>query len=370
MAKQIQNSSKPQSRSTHSGSMTMAELLASYKSVFVSPQKGQILEGVITKLTAGEILVDIGAKTEAVVLEKDKKILKSLLSGLKVGDKVTVSVLNPESDFGNPVVSLRRFNDEKVWEKLEKMQREKTQVDATVGEAIKGGFLLSTPDGVSGFLPNSQTVFVSDAQGLVGTTVKVSIIELNRGLKKVIFSQKATQSVEGFEKAVKNLKLGDKIQAQISNVVPFGIFTQIKVSDDTQIEGFVHISEVSWERLVTISDRFHQGEVIEGQIIGFDKDAKRINLSIKKLTKNPFEEKLKAFAVDQKVSGSVSKVLSTGVLVDLGEGIEGFIKKDKIPPTMVYKEGASLEATVVEVDEKKQRLVLVPVLTVKPIGYR
>jgi len=348
----------------------MAELLASHKTNFVKVQKGEILSGRITKLTSSEILVDIGAKTESLVLEKDKNILRSLLTSLKVGDNVTVSVLNPESDFGNPVVSLRRFNDVKVWEKLEKMQKEKTQVDAVVDEATKGGFLLSTSEGISGFLPNSQAVFVSNAQALVGTTIKVSIIELNRALKKVIFSQKATQSSESFEKAVKNLHIGEKIEATISNVVPFGIFTLVKVDDDNQIEGFIHISEVTWDKLVTIPDNFKQSEKIDVQIIGFDKEAKRINLSIKKLTKNPFEEKLKSFSVDQKVSGTATKVLSTGVLVDLGEGIEGFIKKDKIPPTLEYKEGSSVTATIVEVDEKKQRLVLVPVLTVKPIGYR
>ena len=84
----------------------MAELLAKHKTNFVKVSKGEILQGIITKLTSSEILVDIGAKTEGLVLEKDKKILKSLLSSLKLGSEVTVSVLNPESDFGNPVVSL------------------------------------------------------------------------------------------------------------------------------------------------------------------------------------------------------------------------------------------------------------------------
>src|SRR5476651_1773231 len=98
---------------------TMAELMASVKSAFVSPKKGETLVGKITKITSSEILVDIGAKTEAVVMEKDKKILKSLLSSIKLGDSVTVGVLNPESDMGHPVVSLRRFNDDKVWKRLE-----------------------------------------------------------------------------------------------------------------------------------------------------------------------------------------------------------------------------------------------------------
>jgi small subunit ribosomal protein S1 len=357
----IQKSSSP---------MTMAELLASHKSTFISPQKGQVLEGVITKLTSGEILVDIGAKAVALVLEKDRNIMRSLLSSLKIGDKVTVSVLNPESDFGNPVVSLRRFNDVRLWERLEQMQKDKQQIETLVEESTRGGFLLATNDGISGFLPNSQVIFSSNNQNLVGTTIKVVVIELNRGLKKVIFSQKATQGSEVFEKATENLKIGNKTEGLISNVMPFGIFVHLNLDSENQVEGFIHISEVSWEKLAIVPESFQPGEKIEVKIIGFDKEAKRVNLSLKQLTENPFAAKLKAYKVDQKVSGSVAKVLATGVIVTLEDGVEGFIKKDKIPPTVSYKEGSAVEVTIVEVDEKKQRLALVPVLTVKPLMYR
>jgi len=363
-------SSKSTTHATGSESTTMAELLASHKTNFVKVSKGEILSGTITKLTSSEILIDIGAKTEAVVLEKDNRILKSLLGSLKLGDKVFVMVLNPESDFGNPVVSLRRFNDDRIWGKLEAFQKSKESIEATVDESTKGGFLVSTKDGISGFLPNSQTVFLENSQDLIGKTINVSVIELNRPLRKIIFSQKATMGPEDFEKAVKGLKPGQKIEATISNVAPFGIFLSIELPDKKSVEGFVHISEVSWERIITIPDTFKAGNKIEAQILNFDKESKRVNLSIKNLTKDPFEEKLKSFTPDQKVSGSVSRILSNGVLVNVGEGIEGFIKKDKIPPTLSYNEGSPVDATVVEVDSKKHRLVLVPVLTEKPIGYR
>src|SRR3989344_3404159 len=126
----------------------MADLLDSHKSSFVSIKKGDNVPGTITKLTASEILVDVGAKTEAVVLEKDKNILHALLASLKVGDSVDVSILNPESDQGNPVVSLRRFMDEKVWGVLEKTRNDQVKLDVTVTDITKGGFLVTTPDGV------------------------------------------------------------------------------------------------------------------------------------------------------------------------------------------------------------------------------
>lgn len=344
--------------------------MASHKTTFVKVNKGEILSAVVTKLTSSEILVDIGAKTEAVVLEKDKRIMRSLLSSIKLGDKVMVAVLNPESDYGNPVVSLRRFNDERVWKQLDVLQKSKEQLEATVDESTKGGFLVSTKDGLSGFLPNSQTVFLENSQDLVGKIIKVSVIEINRAARKIIFSQKAGMGSEDFEKAVKVLKIGQKIEATISNVAPFGIFLSIELPDKKLVEGFVHISEVSWERIVTIPETFKAGEKIEVEVINFDKESQRVNLSIKKLIKDPFEEKLKSYAVDQRVSGSVTKVLSNGVLVNVREGIEGFIKKDKIPANISYNDGSPVNATVVEVDTRRHRLILVPVLTEKPLMYR
>lgn len=347
---------------------TMADLMKSVQTKFVSPKKGEVLEGIITKLTSAEILVDIGAKTEAVVLEKDSKILKSLLTTLKTGDKVTVSVLNPESDLGNPVVSLRRFNEDRVWEKLDRILKSKEQIEVNIDEVTKGGFLVSTKDGISGFLPNSQASFSGVQENLPGKSIKASAIELNRPAKKVIFSQKIKMGFQEFDIAVKNIKRGQRIECIISNIAPFGIFSLID-TEGQSVEGFVHISEISWEKIQTVPQSFKQGEKIEAEVLSIDKDSKRVNLSIKRLTQNPYEEKLKEYTPDKKVTGAVVKILSNGVIVDLGEGIEGFIKKEKIPPTLKFSEGTSIEATVLEVD-KKQRVVLAPVLKEKPIGYR
>ena len=127
MAKSIQSSefrvqnSKKTTKSSKSTSM--AELMASQNTSFVTLHKGDILEGKITKLTSGEILVDINAKAEAVVLEKDKKILRNILDSFKVGDTVSIQILNSESDLGHPVVSLRRFLNNRLWSKITQLQR-------------------------------------------------------------------------------------------------------------------------------------------------------------------------------------------------------------------------------------------------------
>lgn len=349
--------------------ISMADLMKSVSSTFVSPKKGEALQGTITKLTSSEILVDIGAKTEAVVLEKDKRLLRNLLSSLKVGDKVTVSVLNPESDFGNSVVSLRRFTDDILWTRLNDLQKNKEILDVVVDDATKGGFLVTTKDGISGFLPNSHTLFLESGQNLVGKTLKTIILELNKPLHKIIFSQKAAMADDDFVKAIKDLKPEQKIDSIVSNIAPFGLFTSIQIGEK-YIEGFVHISEIAWEKTEDIASDYKSGDKITAVITGFDKEAKRVNLSVKRLVEDPFSEKLKTYTPERKVTGTISKVLSSGVLVDLEEGIEGFIRKEKIPPTVTFKVGTSVEATVSEVDSKKHRVVLVPVLKEKPIGYR
>jgi small subunit ribosomal protein S1 len=335
-----------------------------------------MLTGTITKLTSGEILIDINAKTEAVVLEKERNIMNKILSSYKVGDKVQVQVLNPESDFGYPVVSLRRSVGDITWDRLAKLQKAQEPIEVNLDMATKGGFLATTSDGISGFLPNSHTSSLENPQGLIGKKIKVVVLELNRELNKIIFSQKQVMGPSDFQKLIKNLKVGQKIDAVVSNVAPFGVFLSIPVDDNTLqgagklAEGFVHISELSWENVENISDLFKIGDKITGVLIGFDKESRRVNLSLKRLLADPFEKKMDEFTVDKKLKAKVTKIIYSGVLLDLGNNVTGLIKKEKIPVKTTYKEGQEVDVTVSSVDKKRHRVEVSPILVAKPIGYR
>lgn len=344
---------------------SMADLMKSAKPLFVHLRKGENLEGTVTKLTPAEILVDIGAKTEAQVLEKDKNNMRTLLSLLKVGDKVSVSVLNPESDFGNPVVSLRRFLDKRLWNKVEDLEKSKKPQEITVNEETRGGYVVSTQDGVRGFLPNSHVM----EKLSVGQKTNATLLEFDREQHKIIFSQKKTVGADDFAKAARDIKIGQKITSTISSVAPFGIFVSVPAGEDF-VEGFIHISEVSWEKLESIPAEFAVGDKIEGIVLGFDKKSSRVNLSIKRLKEDPYREKLKEYSADRKVSGKVLRVSSSGVEVELEDGVVGFIKKEKIPVKTKFEEGEAISATVASVDERNHRVLLVPYLTRKTIGYR
>lgn len=344
----------------------MADLMRSVKTPFSSLTKGETLKGRIKKLTPGEILVDINAKTEAVVLEKDRKILRNLLSLLKVGDSVTVSVLNPESDFGYPVVSLRRFVDDILWEKLLEKQKNREALSAVVQEVIRGGFLVDIDFGFSAFMPNSQSL-PTHAEDVIGKKFQAYILELNRPSRKIIVSQKPILKDEEFANLVKNIKLNEKIAGTVTSTTPFGIFVSLTLPVGTTVDGLIHISEISWEK--TETPAVNVGQTLETVIIGVDKEAKRVDLSIKRLSLDPFEETSKQFSIEQKVSGTVSAKTSSGVVVNLNN-VEGFIRKEKIPPTVSFEVGQTIDATVSEIDKKRRRIILVPILLRKTIGYR
>lgn len=349
----------------------MAQLLAKHENKFVTLKKGESVKGKITKLTSHEILVDTGAKTEALVLEKEKHILNTIFGMFKVGDTVEVNVLNPEAENGQPIVSLRRYLADLSWKKLEELVKSKEPITVTVQDATKAGYIAVTDFGVAGFLPQSHT---SQNDVTQGSEVSVTVLELSRKDNKIIFSQKPAVSDEDFAKAVKKLKVGDKVKATITNVSSFGIFTTFVV-DGVTLEGFIHISEVAWEKVTDLSSLYTTEEEVEAVVIRFDEENKRVNLSIKRLTADPFDELMKAYPVDKKVSAEVTKVEEAGVTVLL-EGtqefndIEAFIKKEKIPPTTTYTIGQETTVTVSEFDKRKHRIIVVPVLLEKPLMYR
>lgn len=363
-------SSYPLIGSKGGNATSMAELMAKHKSSFVTLKKGESVKAKITKLTPSEILVDAGAKTEALVLEKEKRILNTILSTFKVGDTVEVNVLNPESESGQPMVSLRRYLGNLAWKKLEDLQKNKELIEVVVTDVTKAGYVAATEFGISGFLPMSHAPQKQDLQP--GAKLQVTVLELNKKDNKVIFSQKTTFSSEEFNSIMQQFPVGQKVTGIVTNVTSFGIFVSLPLlkSEKEAIEGFIHISEASWDKVNDLSGMFSVGQKIEAVIVRFDEETQRINLSIKRLTADPFEELTAKFPVDKKVSGEVTKIDDTGVILSLVDGVEGFIRKEKIPPMTTYSVGQNVNVSVSEYDKKRRRIVLVPVLLEKPIGYR
>ena len=359
-------SSEPQS--------AMAKLMAANQNRFVTLKKGETVKAKLTKITSSEILADAGAKTEALVLERDKRIVNTIMAQSKVGDIVEVNVLNPESESGQPIVSLRRYLGNMAWEKLEELQKATKPIEVTVKDATKAGYLVDTSFGISGFLPQSHIAYSADGV-TAGQKLQVTVLEVNRKDNKVIFSQKKTMSAEEFTQLTKSLKVGEKVNVTVTNVTPFGVFVALPLgksdTEKSELEGFIHISETSWEKQTDITGEFTAGEKIEAVLTRFDAETRRVSLSVKRLTADPFDELMEQFPVDKKVNGVVSAIEDGDVVLMLNDGeVEGVIRKDKIPPTTSYEVGQQVNLTIADHDKRKHRLIVTPVLLEKPIGYR
>lgn len=351
---------------------SMADLMSRSVPTFTKIKKGEMVKGKITKLSQDGVLVDINAKTDALVLEKDSRFLRRILSSLKLGDDVTVSVLNPESDMGYPVVSLRRFMDEMQWDVLAKKQLAQESIEVIVKDVTKGGFLVDSKIGPSGFLPQSQLLPTTNTNELVGKRIDVYVLETNKPSNRFIVSQKAVMGEKEFSDIIKNMKVGEKMQATITNVAPFGIF--VSLVQNFSVNGFIHISEVSWSDVSVLQDEFKTGQSIEAIIIGFDRGEKRIELSIRRLTSDPFIKSIQDMVIDQRVKGNIAKVGDTTVIVNIvkddGVIVEGIIRKEKIPLTINLVEGESFNGIISNIDTRKRKVFLVPALKEKPIGYK
>lgn len=352
----------------------MAALLAKKSAAPAGHKKGALVEGTITKLTRSEVLVNINGKTEAVVLEKDRQLLNNMLTLLKEGDKVTVSILNPESDNGNSVVSLRRFMDEIAWNKLHALVKSQEQLEVMVLDVTKGGYLVRLPNGMNGFLPFSHVASGATAQPSTGKTINAFVLDLKKEDNRIIVSQKQLLSDEEFAAAKKQYKMGEKISVTITAVTTFGIFFALPFTtgkkEEKVVEGLVHSSHVSWERGTDFSSQFQPGATIDVKVIGFDDEAKRIDLSIKRLSEDPFDATVKKYPVDTKVKGTVTKIFGGNIHVQLEEGVEGVVRKEKVPPTTKYEVGQPITVLVSGIDSKYRTINLSPVLLEKPMGYR
>lgn len=353
---------------------TMEELLAKNAgSSITSLKKGESLKGKITKLTPSEILLDIKGKTEAIVLENDAKLLRALLQNIKLGDEVTFTVINPETENGYASVSLRKFIYQKIWDVITNCYNKKQPIMSEIKMEIKGGFLVETKDGIGGFLPLFNVSSTERKNLKMGTKLNLYIADVNYETRKLIFSQKIILTQDDFKNLLKGVKEGSKVKGIVSNIAPFGIFLSLnlKKGDVNSIDGIIHISEVSWEKVNNLSEMFEVGQELEAIVIKIDENSKRIELSLKRLTDDPFKDAIKKYNLEKVLTLVVKEISEEGLLIDLNdEVLEGFIRRDKIPVGKSYKLGEKIKVMVSEIDTRKRRLYLAPVLLDKPLMYK
>jgi small subunit ribosomal protein S1 len=334
-------------------------------------RKGGILEGTIAYVSPGEILIDVGAKSEGVVTGRELgRLDPEFLSGLKVGDQVLAYVLVPEDKNGNILLSLARAQIEKDWREAERLFREQAVFEGAVAGYNKGGLIVRVGK-VRGFVPTSQLAMLSGEPvsleerkaSLVGTTIQMKVIELDRQRNRLILSERS--AVRDWrrkqkDKLLEELNPGDIRTGVVSSLCDFGAFVDLGDAD-----GLVHLSEVSWRRVAHPSEVLRVGQEVEVYVLNVDRERKRIGLSLKRLAPDPWTMIDEQYRVGQLVEGSITKLVKFGAFARLaGTDIEGLIHVSELldehvnHPKEVVQEGDVLTLRIIKIDSARRRMGL------------
>ena len=359
----------------------MDRLMAKAGASLVTPKRGQQLTGIVSFVSRRMVLVDIGAKTEGIVADAEAKEAVDIIETLKVGDSISVFIKHPENDQGQILLSLRKAVEEGRWSVFKKWMDEDHEVEVSGLEVNKGGMVVKTGE-IRGFVPASQfgEKFLGNMEELVGRTFKVKVIEVDKAQNRLIFSEKMVSDALGMAKkdeALADVVAGTKLVGTVSGIMPFGVFVTVSVPvkgkpTDTaaKIEGLVHISEISWEKVEDPNVMFKVGQEVEVMVIGIEKEAGKLNLSIKQLSGDPWKDIDTKYAVGTKHVGKVVRIAPYGIFVNFERGIDGLIHVSKQPQGKDFKLGESVDVYVEMLDSKSRRMSLGVVLTEVPVEYR
>ena len=354
---------------------TMEDLLSQHKKKTVAYNVGDRVEAKVVAIDSKSVLLDIGGKTQGIVVGDAFIDARSFIKHLKVGDRVKGRILITETPEGYSVVSLRNASKDYFWNELEEKRR-KSEVITVIAKGTNSSGIVVDIFGLTGFIPLTHVghKLIKKLANISGDSIKVKILDLDRRSNRVILSEKFVSEEEKIDeqkRAMSKIKMGEVLTGEVSTVSNFGIFVRINIKlgkKEVPVEGLVHISEMSWEKGKAPSNLYKVGDKVKVIVIG--KDEGRLSLSIKQMKHDPWESIDKKYKKDMKVEGKVVKLSDFGVFVELEPGIEGLIHITKIPPGKKLKKGDTVNIYIEDIDKKAKKISLGLVLTQKPVGYK
>ena len=343
--------------------------------------RGDIVEGEVVDINNGVVIVDVGFKSEGIVAGRELKSETLDWTQLKVGDKVLVYVVKPEDDKGQLVLSIRRTQQASAWLNLENAKKNNDVVEAVVVESNNGGLIVEIGKGIRGFIPTSQLdatrVYANGVRqvgkdisskvqkslnSLIGVDIKTRIIELDREKNRIILSEKMVTQARDLEKraqTLKKVKEGDVLEGTVSGITPFGIFVNAQ-----GLEGLVHLSELSWDKVEDIGAIYSVGDSVKVIVIGLSDGGKRVAYSVKRLQQDPWSQAISKFKIGDVVDGVVQKVVPYGAFIRIGEGLNGLIHiselSDKLVknPEDIVKVGQEVKVKILSISSTERHLGL------------
>lgn len=360
---------------------SMEELLAKTGYQLRAPKKNTVIKAVLTDKGKRTAYFDIGAKTEGIIIGKELEFVKDYIDKIDVGTVLEAKVVIPENEKGQILLSLREAAFKWKWDLLEDYYKKGEPVEVRGLDVNRGGMIARIMD-IRGFIPTSQFGYkwTNDLDSLYNKVFPVKIIEVDREKNRLIFSEKAVSEAESLKKqeeAALSIKKDKIYTGEIGGIMPFGLFVKIAVkvkeggkSKKIFLDGLVHISQVSWEKIDDLKKLYKVGDKIKVKVIEVNKKTNKLNLSIKQLQADPWEDLAKKYKKEKKFKGVVTRLAAFGAFVRLEAGIEGLIHISKIPTDQKVKVGDKLDVYVESLDLKQRRISLGIMLSAKPVGYK
>jgi len=303
---------------------TMDELVEKAGASLVPIKEGQMIDAEIIKVGKNKILVNAFDLNTGFIPEKE---FSSDILDLKPGDKIPAFVISAENEEGKVVLSLKRASKERYLRNLDESFKGEKILKVRVKQANRGGLIVEYGN-IEGFLPVSQLnsehypkvgdqkdKILERLRKLINSSLEVKVITLEPESQKVIFSEKEAGD-KILEEKIKQFKIGQEVTGVITGIVDFGIFVNLG-----NIEGLVHISEISWDKVDNIKNLFKPGDRIKAQII--DTNNNRISLSIKRTQSDPWAEKIKNYKIGKSIKGQITKITPYGAFAKLEDGVNG-----------------------------------------------
>lgn len=358
---------KESKKSRDTKSLSMEELLKKY--TFRPPKKGDEIEAKIISISRRQTLFDIGWKSYAVLGELEARELSTYLPYLKVGDTVRIRVVVEEAKDGYPVVSMKRFFEKGKWDILIEKQEKEQEIEVLCGEYGRGGLFIDFM-GIRGVVPKIQLAeeYIENPEKLSGQKIKVKVLEVDQGKNRLVVSQKAVTlgiSYKDLRKEFDEISIGGKYKARVIGFSEFGVFCEVG-----GIEGLIHISEISWAKVVNPRTYIKIGDELDVIVVEKNPANFKLNLSIKRLTPDPWLEVEKEYPPETLIKGAVMRKEKYGYIVRLREGIEGLIHISKITSGGELKVDEPVNVYIEKIDVKNRRISLIPVSHEKPVAYR
>ncbi|MEK0443982.1 MAG: putative ribosomal protein [Actinomycetota bacterium] len=334
------------------------------ESTFPPIKEGQLVKGTVARITREEVLLEIGWKTEGVILNRELTIRQDVDPNtvVKLGDTVEALVLTLEDKEGRLLLSKKRAQYERAWGDVERIKNEDGIIEGVVLEEVKGGLIVDI--GLRGFLPASLVEMrrVKELTPYVGQKIQAKILELDRNRNNVVLSRRAVleathrENRDGF---LVNLKVGEVRKGRVSSIVAFGVFVDLGGMD-----GLIHVSELSWKHVDNPADIVKIGDEVEVKVLEIDGERERISLSLKATQQDPWQAFAAGHAVNQLVYGRVTKIVPFGAFVQVGDGIEGLVHISEMSthhveaPEQVVTPGEELWVKIIDLDLARSRISL------------